>query len=120
VRAIHYWPSLVPAVPTPLYCEKPMPLSDIGRQPSRPWNNETYSLLGCMPKYFFHLTGQFPAHDVLGHECANDKEAREHGSFIAHRVGTEKPDMVREGNFISVRNCRDEELFQIPLASTTI
>ena len=73
-----------------------------------------------MPKYFFHLAGQLPAHDLIGHGCANDKEAKDHGSFIAHRIGTEKPGMVREENFISVRNDRDEELFQIPLASTTV
>jgi hypothetical protein len=71
-------------------------------------------------KYYFHLAGQVPAHDLLGHECANDAEARNHGSFIAHRIGTEKPDMVREENFISVRNARDQELFKIPLASTTV
>jgi hypothetical protein len=73
-----------------------------------------------MPKYFFHLAGQYPAHDLLGHECADDKEAKDHGSFIAHRIGTETTDMVREGNFISVRNERNEELFQVPLASTTV
>jgi hypothetical protein len=71
-------------------------------------------------KYFFHLAGEVPAHDILGHECANDKEAREHGSFIAHRIATERPAMVREENFISVRNERDQELFQIPIASTTV
>jgi len=71
-------------------------------------------------KYFFHLAGQVPAHDLLGHECANDNEAREHGSFIAHRIGTERPAIVREENFISVRNERDQELFQIPIASTTV
>jgi hypothetical protein len=59
-------------------------------------------------KYFFHLAGQVPAHDLLGHECANDNEAREHGSFIAHRIGTERPAMVREENFISVLNERDQ------------
>lgn len=73
-----------------------------------------------MPKYFFHLAGEYPAHDLLGHECADDEEAKDHGSFIAHRIGTEKTDMVREGNFISVRNEREEELFQVPLASTTL
>jgi hypothetical protein len=72
-----------------------------------------------MPKYFFHLAGEFAAHDLLGHDCANDKEAKDHGSFIAHRIGTEKTSMVREENFLSVRNERDEELFQVPLASTT-
>jgi hypothetical protein len=40
------------------------------------------------------------------------------GSFIGHRIGTERPEMVRDGNFISVRNDRHLELFQIPLAST--
>jgi hypothetical protein len=54
-----------------------------------------------MPRYFFHLAGQFPAHDLLGQGCANDREAKDHGSFIAHRIGTEKPEMVREGNYIS-------------------
>ncbi|WP_376711596.1 DUF6894 family protein [Bradyrhizobium altum] len=73
-----------------------------------------------MPKYFFHLAGDVPANDVLGHECSSAKEAREHGSFIAHRIGTEKPEMVREGNFISVRDERDSELSQISLASTTV
>jgi hypothetical protein len=73
-----------------------------------------------MPKYFFHLAGQFPAHDLLGHECENDEEAKDHGSFIAHRIGTEKPGMVRDENFISVRNQRDEELFKVPLASTNV
>jgi len=69
-----------------------------------------------MPRYFFHLAGQLPANDLMGHECINDEEAKEHGSFIAHRVGTEKPDMVREDNFISVTT--GKELFRIPIAST--
>jgi hypothetical protein len=73
-----------------------------------------------MPKYFFHLAGELPAHDLLGHECANDQEARDHGSFIAHRIGTEKPGMVREGNFISVRDQGDKEIARVPLASTTV
>jgi hypothetical protein len=73
-----------------------------------------------MPKYFFHLAGQLPAHDLLGHECANDEEARDHGNFIAHRIGTEKPGMVREGNYISVVTDENKEIFQIPLASTTV
>jgi hypothetical protein len=43
-----------------------------------------------MPKYFFHLVGHLPAHDLLGHDCANDTEARIRGNFIAHKVGTGK------------------------------
>ena len=50
--------------------------------------------------------------------CSNDDEAREHGSFIAHRVGTEKPDMVHQENFILVTNETDDELFRIPIASS--
>jgi hypothetical protein len=72
-----------------------------------------------MPKYFFHLAGELPAHDLLGHECANDKEAKDHGNFIAHRIGTEKPGMVREGNYISVTNEWGDEICQVALASTT-
>jgi hypothetical protein len=73
-----------------------------------------------MPRYFFHLAGQLPAHDLLGHDCANDGEAEDHGSFIAHRIGTEKPGMIREGNFISVTDELGKEIFQIPLASVTV
>jgi hypothetical protein len=72
-----------------------------------------------MPRYFFHLNGDIPAHDLIGHECQNDDEAKDHGSFIAHRIGTEKPEMVREKNFISVNNERETEIFRAPLASTT-
>ena len=73
-----------------------------------------------MPKYFFHLAGELPAHDLLGHECETDKEAKKHGSFIAHRIGTEKPGMVREGNFILVVNQQGKEIAQVPLASTNV
>jgi hypothetical protein len=73
-----------------------------------------------MPRYFFHLAGQLPAHDLLGHDCANDGEAEDHGSFIAHRIGTEKPGMIREGNFISVTDELGKEIFQIPLASVMV
>jgi len=72
-----------------------------------------------MPQYFFHLFGQIPAHDAMGHQCANDDEATEHASFIAHRIGTERPEMIREGNFISVENERRQEIARIPLASAS-
>jgi hypothetical protein len=71
-----------------------------------------------MPKYFFHLVGEIDAHDLLGHDCIDDEEAKQHGSFIAHRIGTEKPGMVREGNYISVKNEHDVEIARTPLAST--
>jgi hypothetical protein len=73
-----------------------------------------------MPKYFFHLAGQLPAHDLLGHDCANDREAKDHGDFIAHRIGTEKPGMIREGNFISVTDELGNEIFRSPLASVMV
>jgi hypothetical protein len=44
-----------------------------------------------MPKYFFHLAGALPARDLIGHDCADDAEAKDHGIFIAHRIRTEKP-----------------------------
>lgn len=69
-------------------------------------------------RFFFHLAGEISAHDVIGQECASIDEAKAHGEFIAHRIGTEKPEMIREGNFISVRDEQDRELFQIPLASS--
>jgi hypothetical protein len=72
-----------------------------------------------MPRYFFHLVGDIDADDLIGHECENDEEARDNGSFIAHRIGTEKPEMAREGNFISVSNREGTEIFRAPLASTT-
>ena len=73
-----------------------------------------------MPKYFFHLAGQLPAHDLLGHDCANNMEAKDHGSFIAHRIGTQRPGMIREGNFIAVTDELGKEIFQVPLASVTV
>jgi hypothetical protein len=73
-----------------------------------------------MPRYFFHLAGIIPAHDVVGHECKNDAEACDHGSFIAHRIGTEKPEMVQEENSISVVNEANEQIANIPLASTVV
>jgi uncharacterized protein DUF6894 len=73
-----------------------------------------------MPKYFFHLAGSIPAHDIVGHECMDDDEARDHGSFIAHRIGTEKPEMVREENSICVVNEANQQIAKIPLDSTMV
>jgi hypothetical protein len=70
-----------------------------------------------MPKYFFDLLGDVPAHDLIGHECADDEEAEKYGKMLAHNVGTDRPDMVRESNYISVVDSSDRELFKIPLSS---
>jgi hypothetical protein len=48
------------------------------------------------------------------------REAKDHGSFIAHRIGTEKPGMIRDGNFISVTDELGKELYKIPLASVMV
>jgi hypothetical protein len=82
-------------------------------------NKRARSSLADMPMYFFHLAGELPAHDLIGHDCADEKEAKDHASFIAHRIGTEKPGMVREGNFISVTDQQGREVHRVPLASTT-
>jgi hypothetical protein len=49
-----------------------------------------------MPRYFFPLTGGIPAHDLIGYPWENDDEAKAHAEFLAHRIGTEKLEMVRE------------------------
>jgi hypothetical protein len=79
-------------------------------------NKRVRSLLLRHARVFLHLAGELPAHDLLGHDCANDGEARVH----AHRIGTEKPGMVREGNFISVTDELGEEIFQVALASVLV
>lgn len=68
-----------------------------------------------MPVYYFNLVGDFDAHDVAGHECADDQEARHDGDMIAHRLATEKPSLARATNYVSVRNERDEEIYRAPL-----
>ena len=73
-----------------------------------------------MPRYYFHLAGGLEAHDLLGHDCANDKAAKEHANLLAHRVGTDKPGLVREGNFILVENRLGEEVSRAPLASALV
>lgn len=72
-----------------------------------------------MPRYFFHLLGMVSGHDLTGHECVDDDEAKAHGIFIAHREGTERPEMIQGGNAIQVENDRGDEIAKIPLATTS-
>jgi len=72
-----------------------------------------------MPRYFFHLVGDLPARDVLGHECADDKEAGADARTIAHRIGTRWPAMVREENYVSVVNEDDVEIGRVMVSSYT-
>jgi len=70
-----------------------------------------------MPKYFFHLAGNVSARDLLGHECANDKAAENYGKMLARNVGTDKPHLVMDGNYIAVASEDGKEIFKIPLRS---
>lgn len=70
-----------------------------------------------MPLYYFHLAGHVPAHDVVGHECENDEAARKHGELIAHKLGTERPEMIAQGYYISVRDKHEREVARFSLAS---
>ena len=70
-----------------------------------------------MRKYFFHLIGDVPAHDLLGHQCANDKDAEAYGKMLARNVGTDRPHMVSDDNYIEISNEEGKELFRIPLRS---
>jgi hypothetical protein len=72
-----------------------------------------------MKRFFFDLNGSLPAHDFLGHECSSKKEARQHASFIAHRIGTEHPSYAQPGNRISVRDDTGAILFGVPIKSTS-
>ena len=71
--------------------------------------------LPVMSNYFFHLLGEFPAHDVHGHLCTSDSEAKQHASFLAHRLTNEMPQLANQGTFISVTNEKNQEVAQVPL-----
>jgi hypothetical protein len=70
-----------------------------------------------MPQYYFHLVGDISAHDILGHECADDDEARADARAIAHQIGTQRPAMVREENYVSIMKEDDTEVGQVKVAS---
>jgi hypothetical protein len=68
-----------------------------------------------MKRFFFDLAGDLSAHDFMGHDCSSNMEAKRHASFIAHRIGTERPSFARPGNYISVRDDRGVEIFKAPI-----
>ncbi|WP_376700244.1 DUF6894 family protein [Bradyrhizobium archetypum] len=72
-----------------------------------------------MTRYYFDLIGEVPARDFLGHECSSEMEAREHASFIAHRIGNEHPHFVKPGNQIAVREEGGDAFYQAPIALTS-
>ena len=73
-----------------------------------------------MSRYYFDLVGDVAATDLVGHECASEEEANDHARFIAHRIGTKKPNMVRPGNYISVRDKNRVEIDKAPIKITTV
>jgi hypothetical protein len=68
-----------------------------------------------MPLYRFDLLGDLPAHDIAGHDCFDDKEAKHDGDLLAHRFATEKPSLAHGSNFVSVKNEQGVEIHQAPL-----
>jgi uncharacterized protein DUF6894 len=71
-----------------------------------------------MQNFYFDLVGDFAANDLVGHPYANDGEAKEHGRFIAQRIGTEKPELARPGNYISVLDEGGHEVYRAPISPT--
>jgi hypothetical protein len=71
-----------------------------------------------MPRYFFHLIGDAPARDRVGHECETDEQATEDARRIAQRLSRERPEMFRDGNNICVTDEDDEEIVRVPLTFT--
>ena len=59
-----------------------------------------------MATFYFDLVGDLAASDVFGLECPSVQAARQHARQVAHRTATENPQLVREGNYVSVRNAR--------------
>jgi hypothetical protein len=73
-----------------------------------------------MQHYFFHLVGDLEAHDLLGRDFENDKQAKEHATMLAHKVGTDKPALVNGENCILVKSELGTEVFRAPIASTLV
>jgi hypothetical protein len=46
-----------------------------------------------------------------------DREAEKHGKLLARNVGTAKPDIVKDGNYISVVNAHGAQRLGIALRS---
>jgi len=66
--------------------------------------------------FYFDLVGDLAASDVLVMEFTNAQAARRHARLLAHRTAAENPHLVRAGNYISVRNARGFELYQVPIS----
>ena len=70
-----------------------------------------------MARYFFDLKDGIPVRDRQGHDCSSDDEAIENATFIAQRIGTERPEYVGKGHYISVVNEAGQEIHRAPISS---
>lgn len=73
----------------------------------------------AMARFYFHFVGDTPAHDVLGQDCADNREARIHAKALARALATEKPHLVRDGNSIAIVTEGGQEIDRIVLASSS-
>ncbi|MFL6815243.1 MAG: DUF6894 family protein [Bradyrhizobium sp.] len=69
-----------------------------------------------MATFYFDLVGDLAASDVFGLECPSVQAARQHARLVAHRTAAENPQLVREGNYVSVRNARGYEVYRVPIS----
>jgi hypothetical protein len=68
----------------------------------------------------YRRLGDGSARDLLGRDFSTNKEAREHGRLLARQVGTDKPGLVGDGNFVSIVNEAGVEVFLIPITSAAV
>ncbi|WP_084674825.1 DUF6894 family protein [Bradyrhizobium sp. WSM2793] len=66
-----------------------------------------------MKRFFFDLAGSVSARDRVGHPCVSRRETKEHAKFIAHRIGAEKPELSKRGNYIRVRDENGAEIYEV-------
>ena len=69
-----------------------------------------------MDKYYFDVVGDFAANDLMGVELAGEDEAHKHAVYIAGRLAVEKPELVKPGNYVVVRDEATYEVFRLPIA----
>jgi hypothetical protein len=58
------------------------------------------------------VPGDLPAKDMQGHFCSSRRKAQEHAVFIAQQIGAERPEFVKPGNRIEVREEQGEVFFR--------
>jgi hypothetical protein len=90
------------------------------------WGNcfPSYQTRDCtIPRYFFHLVkdGEIVAADVSGHECADDRAARQHAqrgdNLVAFRT---RATVSLKGYSIQVVNEAGQVFFTVPLSKLQV